>query len=196
MELTFWIISLGYALLLRFIDIHIDGMKEEYIDVIRGFLAIKITRVISMYSSLITLYTVNARSSNIWGKIFFFLFVCRSLSYNKLSGSIPDSLAKLPKLTYLWGAKCFPYLLSIFLYFYCLDLQVSVITEFFCHVLDWRDVRYNQLSGEIPQSLLQKAANGQLTFRCHRWLPFFATQNKIRTLMKSIHLKSFCTNTW
>ena len=36
--------------------------------------------------------------------LFYDGFVCRNLSYNKLSGDIPDSLAKLPKLTYLWGA--------------------------------------------------------------------------------------------
>ena len=80
---------------------YIDGMKQEDIEMVRDHLAIMITRI-SMYSSLLSLYTVNARISEEKLSFLFFVgFVCRNLSYNELSGGIPDSLGKLPKLTYL-----------------------------------------------------------------------------------------------
>ena len=50
-------------------------MEEEYIDVVRAHLAIIMIPIISMYSSLRTLYTVNARSNNIPGRIILIVFL-------------------------------------------------------------------------------------------------------------------------
>ena len=107
--------------------------------------------------SLLLCITVN--------EFFYFVFIdfTRNLSNNRLSGPIPESLANLPKLTELWENINNVLLVQSLLTFMVLCLISDVISSRTANRT--RDLRNNNLSGEIPLALQQKASSGQLTFR-------------------------------